>query len=224
MTSPADVAAFHREFDRHPDDRVRLFAAFRELLPADASVLYPGSYVDIGPSVWFDRVIYVDIDKRAARFFAEADQVDELVTTKRQAFDRADRPGAGGPPVVTFHHLDYRDDLPIGERSVDAVVSLYAGFISSYCTRYLRPGGLLLANNSHGDASMASLDPDYELAAVLDHAGGRYRVITTGLDPYLQPKRGEAPTAEELQSLGRGIAYTRSAFAYVFRRNHVGAG
>ena len=79
MTSPADVVRFHAEYDRHPDDRVRLFGAVARHLPPSTPVLYPGSYVDIAPSVWFDQVTYIDIDKRAARFFGESDAVVDLV-------------------------------------------------------------------------------------------------------------------------------------------------
>ena len=37
---PVDVAAFHARYDRHPDDRVRLFKAVTTLLPRRAKVLY----------------------------------------------------------------------------------------------------------------------------------------------------------------------------------------
>lgn len=108
MTSPTMVAAFHRDYDRHPDDRLRLFAAVRPLVPATAIVLYPGSYVDIGPSIWFNHVTYVDTDKRAARFFAQTDQVRNLITAKRGEAGTTN----GGDPTVTFHHLDYPPNCP----------------------------------------------------------------------------------------------------------------
>lgn len=225
MTSPTDVTAFHREFDRHPDDRVRLFATVGELVsdltparpPTAATVLYPGSYVDIGPSVWFDRVHYVDLDKRAARFFAQEEQVSDLVATKRVTAGNR----SSATPSLAFHHRNYQTPLPIDDGTVDVLVSLYAGFISEHCTRYLAPGGLLVANNSHGDASMATLDPGYELAAVIQSGAGRYRAVTDDLDRYLVPKRGHSPTAAELHATNRGVAFTTSAFAYVFRRRPI---
>ena len=63
VTPPVDVAAQHARYDRHADDRVRLFEAVAAVLPRGATVLYPGSFIDIGPSVWFDRVTYVDTDR-----------------------------------------------------------------------------------------------------------------------------------------------------------------
>ena len=43
-------------------------------------------------------------------------------------------------------------------------------------------------------------------------------VRTEDLDTYLVPKRDIDVTAEFLQESGRGIAYTKSPFAYLFER------
>jgi len=216
VTSPRDVGLFHAEFDRHPDDRIRLFEALSTAIDPD-SILYPGSYVDIAPSVFFDDVEYVDTDKRAAVFFGERDGVRDLIARKRSAIggDRA----STDEFRVGFQHTDYSGHLPVDDASVQLLVSLYAGFVSEHCTRYLAPGGWLLANNSHGDASMASLDPQYDLTAVVTHREGRYRIRTDDLDSCLVPKKGEPPTVDELHQSGRGVAYTTSPFAYVFRRS-----
>lgn len=214
MTSPADVVAFHADYDKHPDDRVRLFRAVAGLLPRPASVLYAGSYIDIAPSIWFDDVLYVDVDKRAARFFAQEDAVAELVRAKRRAGGQPVEP----EPTLTFEHADFEEPLPVQDGSVDVLISMYAGFISEHCTRYLRTGGYLVTNNSHGDASMASLDPDYTLVAVINSSDGDYQADTDDLDRYLVPKKGTRPTIEELHEMNRGAAYTHPAFVYVFRR------
>ncbi len=65
---------------------------------------------------------------------------------------------------------------------------------------------------------MASIDDRYELVAAVRSRSGRYRVDTSGLDEYLVPKEPQMITAEELHELGRGIAYTKPAFAYLFER------
>ena len=213
MTSPADVAAFHAEYDRHTDDRIRLFRAVAAHIPRTEPVLYPGSYVDIAPSVWFDEVTYVDLDKRANRFFAQEAKVGALINAKRAAAD-ADVEAA---PRVAFEHADYREPLSVADGSVGLLVSLYAGFISEHCSRYLRSGGRLLVNDSHGDASMASLDPAYRLSAVVLSRSGDYRVSSDDLDRHLQPKAA-APTVAGLHERQRGVAYTTSPFAYVFTR------
>ncbi len=183
------------------------------MVPATARALYPGSYVDIAPSVWFDHVTYVDVDKRAPKFFGEAAAVEELVDAKRTALDLPDRPTS-----ITFHHLDYQTPLPEPAESFDLLVSLYAGFISEYCTEHLRRGGALLVNPSHGDAAMASIDPRYELAGVVVSDARGYRVSSVDLDTYLLAKKPDAVTVDSLHRSGRGIVYTRSPFAYLFTR------
>jgi len=212
MGRSIDVAEFHRKFDRHPDDRLRLFAIIADWLPAER-VLYPGSYVDIAPSVFYDDVTYVDIDRRAARFFGQKDDVNELVLAKRRSLGLR-----AGPQSITFHPADYRQHLPIEDESVDVLVSLYAGFISEHCTRYLRSGGHLVVNPSHGDVAMAELDPAYSLAAVIISSGDDYSIDDDRLERHLVPKRGHPPTADELHASGRGIAYAESPFAYIFRK------
>ena len=210
-TPTTDPKQFYDDYgDRHPDDRSRLFESVSGYVDADR-VLYPGSYIDLAPSFHFDHVVYVDTDRRAARFFAQHEAVNELVATHRSNLKRP------GPFHLQFHHLDYTADLPVEEASVDLLVSLYAGFVSEHCIRYLRVGGHLLANSSHGDASMASIDPRLRLIAVVDRAGDRYR-IRTDVDGYLIPKRGTPPNRDELHQLGRSIAYTRTAAAYLFQR------
>lgn len=195
------------EQDRHPGDRLRLFTAVHETFEP-RSALYPGSFADIAPSFVIDEVTYVDTDRRASQFFDDVGGVDELISSDGRGHGRG---------RWRFVAADYRDDLPVADGSVDLLISLYAGFVSVHCTRYVRPGGLLLANTSHGDASIAALDDRYALAAVVQSRSGDYRLVTDGLERFLQPKNPEHATVEHIRETGRGIAYTRAAFAYVFR-------
>ena len=117
-----------------------------------------------------------------------------------------------------FIHADYGNALDVPDLSVGLLVSLYAGFASEHCTRYLRTGGWLLVNSSHGDAAMASIDPRYRLAAVVKAREGKYSISESDLHDYLIPKQPATITAESLHKAGRGVAYTRSAFAYLFQR------
>ena len=82
----------------------------------------------------------------------------------------------------------------------------------------LRIGGILLVNPSHGDAALASIDRRYRLAGVVVHRSGRYRVTVKDLETYLIPKQPIEVTAEMIHERGRGIAYTKPAFAYLFTR------
>ena len=113
------------------------------------SALYPGSFVHIAPSFVFPEVTYIDTDKRAKAFFGDPRVVEYIRKRKLYSDDFA----------VNFIPEDYRkSDLNITVR-FDVLISQYAGFISKYCTRYLKVGGFLLVNNSHGDAGMADLSP-----------------------------------------------------------------
>lgn len=85
-----------------------------------------------------------------------------------------------------------------------------------HCRRYLRPGGLLLANSSHGDASLAALEPDLTPVAAIQHRGDDYRIDANGIGTYLVPKSPSSADPQRIRRAGRGIAYTRTAFAYMF--------
>lgn len=88
--------------------------------------------------------------------------------------------------------------------------------MSQHCTRYLRSGRFLLANPSHGDVGLAALDDHYVLEAIVTTRAGEYSVSRDDLDSYLIPKNPQDATVEHIRRTGRGIAYTRSAVAYVF--------
>ena len=192
--------------DQHKGDRWRLFQTVSAAAPA-RRVLYAGSYVDIAPSFVYDDVTYADMDKRAAAFFADQQGVKQIICDH----------GGNVNGRVAFEYGDYRS-LDLETESFDLLISLYAGFISEACGHFLRLGGLLLANSSHGDAALAALDPRFELAAVITSSGGHYRVTDDNIDSYMVPKKPQTITVESIRKSGRGIAYTKSPFAYLFRR------
>lgn len=196
------------EQNRYPCDRLRLFAAVGDFI-GKTSVLYPGSFVDVAASFVFDSVTYLDNDPRAARFFADKAGVGEIISRHRR------KPGKA---AWRFVPGDYRTELDLAGQSLGLLVSLYAGFVSEHCTRYLHPGGWLLVNPSHGVVAMASIDPRYRLAAVINARSGSYNVTDRGLDSYMIPKRPIEITPKLLHKRGRGVAYTKSPFAYLFQR------
>jgi hypothetical protein len=73
-------------------------------------------------------------------------------------------------------------------------------------------------NPSHGDAAMAPIDPRFQLAGLVVSREGDYSVRSRELDTYLVPKRDVDVTAEFLHESGRGVAYRKAAFAYLFER------
>ncbi len=193
--------------ERHPGDRKRLFTAVRQAIGGEAA-LYPGSFVDVAASFAYPAVTYVDIDKRTPRFFDDREGVGEIITAE----------GGRDDASFTFIHGDYTTPLQLDDESFDVLISLYAGLVSDHCTRYLKVGGHLLANPSHGDVALATTDDRYQLAAVVKAKTGGYSVDSGSLDEYLVPKKGPAPEADAIRVNQRGVGYTKSAFAYLFRR------
>lgn len=193
--------------NQHDGDRWRLFRAIADAVEC-TSVLYPGCYVDITPSFVFPSVTYVDIDKRAPRFFGDAAGVREIIAAHDGPAD----------PEVAFIHADYSAALDLPDAHYDLLVSLYAGFVSEHCSQHVCLGGTLLVNPSHGDAAMASIDPRYELSGAIISSRGAYRVDRTDLENRLIPRKPQAITVEQLHESCRGIAYTNPAFAYLFTR------
>lgn len=197
---------WHKQ-NQHPGDRWRLFRAVSNVIRPETA-LYAGSYVDVAPSFVFSNVTYVDMDRRAAQFFDDIEGVQEIV---------AEHSGHPGKPAVRFIHSDY-SKLDLQSETFDLLISLYAGFISEYCTDFLKIGGHLLVNPSHGDAALASIDQRYQLAGVVLSRPEDYRVSEENLSDYMIPKKPTDITRDLLFSTQRGIAYTRPAFAYIFKR------
>lgn len=196
------------EQSRHPDNRKQLFAALAGSFAVDR-VLYPGSWCDVTASFIWSNVTYVDMDKRAARFFADASGVTELVL-RNCVYE--------GHAEIEFIAADYSKPLPLPDESFDLLVSFYSGPLVHHCTRYLSVGGLLVANESHGDVAMASIDPRYELVAAIGPDDGKPGLTFVGLDDYLIPKKPVELTIDSIGASGRGVAYTKTAQAYVFQR------
>ena len=194
--------------NRHPGDRQALFVAVADALPIE-TVLYPGSYVDIAASFVFGNVTYNDSDRRAAKFFDDRSTVDDIIAANIERMDEV--------PTWTFIPSDYTEPLNIPTNHYDLLVSLYAGFVSECCTRYVRPGGWLLVNASHGDAAMASTIAGYTLVGVVKKKGATYRYHTDDLGSYLQPKKPTEITRELLHTTNRGVPYTKTPEAYVFQ-------
>jgi hypothetical protein len=99
------------------------------------------------------------------------------------------------------------------------MISLYAGFISKYCKNLLKKNGVLLANNSHGDASMAYLDDDLIFFGVINYQNKKYYLKTDNLDKYFILKRNITITKELLEKTNWGVGYTKPANYYLFRKN-----
>ena len=169
---------------------------------------YPGSFVHITPSFVFPDVVYVDNDTQAKHFFSKS-EIYEFIA-QRKAYPQESK--------VSFHYADYKNRFDEPDETFDLLISQYAGFVGQYCKQYLKKGGLLLVNNSHGDAGMAAIDGDYQLKAVFTVKNGKYRISEKNLDEYFVPKSQLQISRDNLEKLQKGIGYKKTASAYLFQK------
>jgi len=206
---PSDLKLYQAHFVEKDHTRFDLFQTLAERYGIQ-SAMYPGSFVHITPSFVYPEVAYVDTDKRAKKFFTN-EEVAQFITKEKQYEEDAN---------FRFHAQSYSDPIPEPENHFALLISQWAGFISEHCTQHLKIGGYLLANNSHGDASMASIDERYQLVAVINRRKDRHIISTKNLESYLIPKKDVTITKDYLHSIGRGIGYTKSAGMYLFKRTN----
>ena len=199
---------YRKEYIEKQFERMDLFLQIKEKYRVE-NALYPGSYVHITPSFVFPQVVYVDSDKNAKKFFSDPEPVFHFIEEKKKYQTKSS---------FRFIHGDYSESLDLPENSFDLLISQWAGPVSQSCKRYLKPGGILLVNNSHADAGIAFLDTDYEFVASVRINNGKYNISGMKLEEYFIPKTDKSVTIESLLRSGRGIAYTKSANSYLFKK------
>lgn len=188
-------------------ERLDLFQLLHEKYQIN-SAIYPGSFVHVTPSFIYPITTYIDSDKKAKKFFSHP-EFTEFINSHKKYEQEA---------VVAFYSKDYREPIDDQNEKYDLLISQYAGFLSTHCKKYLKMGGILWVNNSHGDASMASIDEDYEFVAVIRKSGGKHRWSEKKLEQYFVPKKEIEITKEYLEEIQKGIGYKKSASSYLFRR------
>lgn len=187
---------------------IGLFIALNEKYSID-KVFYPGSHVHITPSLVFSEVIYADSFKNTFKFFEDPETLAFVSANKRYKEEA----------IFRFYQQDYEQRFNGLSKDFDLVISQYASFVGQAVKSYLKIGGLLVCNNSHGDASLASLDPSYQLTAVYRRlADDKFSISENKLGDYLIPKSGVIPTWKEIVTKRRGIAYTKSPSGYIFKK------
>jgi len=152
--------------------------------------------------------VYIENFKKAVAFFARSELLD-FVNSKKK-YDKK--------PIIRFHNSDYMKPVKEKDKSFDLLISQYAGFVSKHCKNYLKVGGLLLVNNSHGDASMAYLDDNFEFIGVFYKSKIKFYLTTKNLNKYFIPKKDIEITAEYLEKIQRGIGYTKTGSHYLFEK------
>lgn len=188
-------------------EQIDLFQLLKETYQIK-KVIYPGSYVHVSPSFVFSNVVYIDADKNTKKFFND-DTLKEFICNRKEYYE---------DPEVSFHGTDYKRMIEELKDQFDLLISQYAGFISDTCKQYLRIGGILLVNNSHGDAGLASIDKDYRFIATVHKSKEKYRISESSLESYFIPKKDVLVTKELLYKINKGVGYSKTAPLYLFQR------
>lgn len=195
----------------HLDKSHTSIGLFRQLRDnySISKVFYPGSHVHITPSLVFRHVVYADAFRGTHKFF-ELAETKAFVTRNKEYNDKAE---------FKFYQQDYYAPFEDLEHDFDLLISQYAGFVGQATKVYLKKGGLLVCNNSHGDASMAFLDPDYALVGVYRRKSDEdFTISDKNLENYFIPVSGPHPSAAEVKGSGRGVKYTKSPAGYLFAK------
>lgn len=168
------------------------------------SVLYPGSHIDIEPSFIVPKVTYVDNFKGTISFFKHIDVIKNYIENNKHYEE---------PCALVFKDKDYRKPLDV--EPVDLIISQYAGFVGQATKEYLKTDGILLCNDSHGDATLARFDNDYKLIAVVDKSN---QIIDSGLDKYFTLSKERTVNLDKVRKEMKGPKYNFKAENYLFRK------
>ncbi|MGM0897000.1 MAG: hypothetical protein ACQEV0_03820 [Bacillota bacterium] len=168
------------------------------------NAIYPGSFIDISPSLVIPEVTYIDNFKGAIRFFKQMDGIKNYVEKNKEYPDACE---------ISFIGQDYTEPLEIGQ--VDLIISQYAGFVGQETKRYLRRGGILLCNDSHGDATLARFDEDFEFIGIVNE---KNKIETGQLDRYFKRPRGKEMDLPAVKKNMKGWDYSVAAENYLFRK------
>jgi len=187
------------------DERKMLFDKLKNLYSPGRGI-YPGSFVHITPSFFISDMTYIDSDKRITKFFKDEKVLSYIESNKN--YDESS--------VVNAFQADFSSKLPISEDSFDMMFSFYAGFISQSCKKYLKESGILICNNSHGDASIAYTDEDYKLIAVIKRTGDSFTISDKDLGEYFIKKDKSPVDREKVLRKMTGENFTKKGYAYVF--------
>ena len=201
------LALYQKYFQEKQFERLDLFEIIADRFNVQRA-LYAGSFVHITPSFVFPDVVYVDNDKQAKQFFGKP-EIFKFIARRKMYPQEA---------KVTFHFADYRNGFDEPFETFDLLLSQYAGFVGQHCKPYLKTGGFLVANNSHGDAGLAAIDDDYQLKAVFSVRNGKHRISETNLNEYFIPKSQIQITRAYLEKLQKGIGYKKTAGVYLFQK------
>lgn len=203
MISMEDVV---REYEDYQDKIGKRVDLYREISNrfGISKALYPGSHIDISPSFVIPEVVYVDNFRRTIKFFRNLDSIKTWIDKNKEYDRNCD---------ISFFGQDYSAELNI--EPVDLIISQYAGFVGQATKKYLKVGGVLLCNDSHGDATLSRFDDDFKFIGIIDENN---LFSDSDLDKYFIMPKGKTVNLIKVKENMCGPKYSKTAPNYIFRK------
>jgi hypothetical protein len=167
------------------------------------TALYPGSHIDIDPSLIISKVTYIDNFKGAIKFFKNTEGIREYLDKNKEY-----------PSLCKFDFIAEDYTKPLKVAKVDLIISQYAGFVGQATKKLLKSGGILLCNDSHGDATLAQFDDDYELIGVVESN----KILINKLDEYFKLPKDKLVDLNVVRKKMKGLKYIKNADNYIFKK------
>jgi len=195
---------YKKYFIDNCNERKDLFELIKKEFQSN-KVFYPGCFVHITPSFYFQEVVYLDLDKRCKSFFSSTKTIEYI--NKNKKYDER--------PIIRFYESNFENEIDEKNEYFDLLISQYSGFISKYCTRYLKRSGLLIVNDSHGDGTYAYKSGEYDFIAVINED---MSIDFNNLDSYFSFSRKREIDLEKVIKNMKGPKYKNRAFSYIFKK------
>lgn len=200
----SNPALYQKYFINKGIERLSLFKNIK-LKYNCSKVLYPGSFVHVSPSFFFPEVVYLDLDKRCKKFFSDNETLD-FVFLKKEYEQK---------PIIRFYETSFENDIKEQNEYFDLVISQYSGFISKYCSKYLKRNGILLANDSHGDATLAYTSEKFDLIGLINE---NMEIEENELELCFKYNREKEIDLEKVLKTMKGPKYKKMYNSYIFRK------
>ncbi len=184
-------------------NRVELYRSVAKKYNID-SAIYPGSHIDIAPSLVIPKVSYIDNFKGAIRFFNDMESIKKYLDENKDYVE---------PCEIEFIGKDYHDELEIVP--VDLIISQYAGFVGQATKKYFKIGGILLCNDSHGDATLAKFDNDFEFIGIVEQ---NHKISSKNLEDYFILPKNKPVDIDKVRNTMKGPKYQKSVENYIFKK------
>lgn len=198
-----DPIQVYRDYTDRFGHRRELYKMIAEKLTVK-SAIYPGSHIDIMPSLFIPNVVYIDNFKGAIRFFTYIDEIKaHLNQQKTYAEDCS----------ILFFGQDYSQFLDIPK--CDLIISQFAGFSGQATKQHLRTGGYLLCNDSHGDATLARFDDDFKLVGAIDASN---TIDDANLEKYFALPKNHLVDLNAVKNNMKGPRYSFTSENYLFQK------